>query len=578
MTASALALSVLVDVGCPGRAFGAHAVMRTSAQQAASNRRSMTRILTELSVRVRKLTDKWAFHDVSVLAEWFLTSEQRGNPNWDMPAWSEGNKADALIHGAEYFDRLVTEVEALGPGDHLFFADWRGDADQRLREDGPTVAQLFRGAADRGVLVKGLMWRSYPNVLQFNEEQNRHLAQTIERAGGEVLLDQRVLLGGSHHQRLVVLRHPDEPHLDTAFTGGIDLCYSRRDDASHRGDPQAIRMASAYGERPPWHDVQLQVHGPVVGALDTTFRERWTARAPLNLFNPLAWVRDRFQGGTGARRPLPDQPPDPPPCGSHAVQVLRTYGDALIQYEFAKDGERSIARGYTKAVRRARRLIYLEDQYLWSEEIADLFVGALTANPDLQLVAVVPRHFDLEGGFGRPPTLVGRELALGACRKAAPDRVHVLDVENQEGTPVYVHSKVCVIDDTWACIGSDNFNRRSWTHDSELSCAVLDADGEFARNVRLRLLREHLDRAYDGSEDGALVDPATAVDEIIASAAALEAWHESGRQGPRPAGRLRPHRIERVDPLTRLWAEPAYRMIYDPDGRSYRDRLLGRRP
>ena len=119
--------------------------------------------------------------------------------------------AEALIHGASYFDRLVTEVEQLGSGDHLFFADWRGDADQRLREDGPTVAELFRSAAERGVLVKGLMWRSYPNVLQFNEEQNRHLAETIERAGGEVLLDQRVLLGGSHHQRLVLLRHPDEP-------------------------------------------------------------------------------------------------------------------------------------------------------------------------------------------------------------------------------------------------------------------------------------------------------------------------------------------------------------------------------
>ena len=79
------------------------------------------------------------------------------------------------------------------------------------------------------------------------------------------------------------------------------------------------------------------------------------------------------------------------------------------------------------------------------------------------------------------------------------------------GTPVYVHAKVCVVDDVWACVGSDNFNRRSWTHDSELSCAVLDdttdptrAGGDarvFARDLRLRLLREHLDRPADGSDD-----------------------------------------------------------------------------
>ena len=513
-----------------------------------------------------------------MLAEWFLTSGERGNPDWEMPAWSEGNQAEALIHGAAYFDRLVAEVEALGAGDHLFFADWRGDADQRLREDGPTVAELFRAAAERGVLVKGLMWRSYPNRLQFNEEQNRHLAETIERAGGEVLLDQRVLVGGSHHQRLVLLRHPDEPHRDVAFIGGIDLCHSRRDDASHRGDPQAVQMSSRYGERPPWHDVQLQVRGPVIGALDVTFRERWTARAPLDLFNPLAWLRDRFGGAETRRPPLPERPPDPPPCGSHAVQVLRTYGDALIQYEFAKEGERTIARGYSKAIRRARSLIYIEDQYLWSEEVANLLVGALTENADLHVVAVVPRYFDLEGGLGRPPTLVGRQLALDACRRAAPDRVHVFDVENHDGTPVYVHSKVCVIDDTWACVGSDNFNRRSWTHDSELSCAVLDSEGVFARDLRLRLLREHLDRAEDGSEDQGLADPVIAVGEIVDCAEDLEAWHQSGRRGPRPPGRLRPHESERVDPLTRLWAEPAYRMIFDPDGRSYRDRLLGRRP
>jgi hypothetical protein len=27
--------------------------------------------------------------------------------------------------------------------------------------------------------------------------------------------------------------------------------------------------------------------------------------------------------------------------------------------------------------------------------------------------------------------------------------------------------------------------------------------------------------------------------------------------------------------LTRLWAEPAYRFMYDPDGRSWRDRVRG---
>jgi phosphatidylserine/phosphatidylglycerophosphate/cardiolipin synthase-like enzyme len=529
---------------------------------------------------------------VAEWTEWFLTAGERGNPAAKVPAWCAGNRVEPLIHGAAYFDQLAAEVQALQPGDYLFFTDWRGDPDEKMRDDGPTVAELFCQAAERGVIVKGLVWRSHLDKFQYSEEENRHLGEAIERAGGEVLLDQRVRVGGSHHQKLVVLRHPGQPQRDVAFAGGIDLCHSRRDDEKHSGDRQAVRMSKRYGDNPPWHDVQLRLQGPIVGALDSTFRERWNDPAPLDMLSPIAWIADKLRGADLRAGKLPDQPPDPPPCGPHAVQPLRTYPDAHFRYDFAPHGERSVARGYTKVVKRARRLIYLEDQYLWSRQVADLFAAALSANPDLHLIAVVPRHPDIDGALALRPNLVGRQQAIDVCRRASPERVHIFDVENHQGTPVYVHAKVCVIDDVWACVGSDNFNRRSWTHDSELSCAVLDetrdhrnprdpggcGDGArtFARDLRLRLVREHLDRAADGSEDDGLVDPVTLVEAVTASAQALEDWHNAGRRGPRPAGRLRPHRPERLSLVTRLWAEPAYRMIYDPDGRSYRDRLRRR--
>jgi phosphatidylserine/phosphatidylglycerophosphate/cardiolipin synthase-like enzyme len=514
---------------------------------------------------------------VAELAEWFLTAEERGNPATNIPIWCVGNRAQPLVHGATYFDQLVTEVEALREGDYLFFTDWRGDPDEKMRDDGPTIRELFSSAAERGVVVKGLVWRSHLDNFSYSEEENQHLGEAIEQAGGEVLLDQRVRFGGSHHQKLVVIRHRTEPERDVAFAGGIDLCHSRRDDESHRGDPQPMRMAKAYGDRPPWHDVQLRVQGPAVGALDLTFRERWNDPAPLDMLSPIAWISDKLRGADLEPGPLPEQPPDPPPCGPHAIQVLRTYPDAHFEYDFAPRGERSIARGYTKALRRARRLIYLEDQYLWSKHVANLLADALANNPDLHMIAVVPRYPDVDGRLSLPPNLVGRQQAIETCRDASPQRVHVFDVENHRGTPVYVHAKVCVIDDVWASVGSDNFNRRSWTHDSELSCAVLDSDERFARDLRLLLLREHLDRAPDGSEDDGLVELDTVVEAVQASATALDDWHADGRKGPRPPGRLRPHRPEKLGPFTRLWAVPVYRMTYDPDGRSYRDRLKGKR-
>jgi phosphatidylserine/phosphatidylglycerophosphate/cardiolipin synthase-like enzyme len=521
------------------------------------------------------------------IEDWFLTAAERGNPATRLPAWCPGNRAMPLVHGSVYFDRLVTEVEALEPGDHLFFTDWRGDPDQRMRADGPTVAELLCAAADRGVVVKGLMWRSHLDKLQYSEEENRHLGEAVARAGGEVLLDQRVRRGGSHHQKLVVLRHPGRTHLDVAFAGGIDLCHSRRDDSEHRGDPQAVPMSARYGDRPAWHDVQLELRGPVVGALDTVFRERWSDRIPPDADSPLAWLLDRLHHVDLEADPLPEALPAPPVCGSQAVQVLRTYPAMRPRYGFAPRGERSVARGYIKAVRRARRLIYLEDQYMWSAQVAHLFANALRENSGLHLVVVVPRYPDLDGRFALPPNLIGRTQAIDVCRAAGGDRVHVFDVENHAGAPVYVHAKVCVVDDVWASGGSDNFNRRSWTHDSELSCAVLDderderapvdpvGDGvgarRFARDLRLTLMREHLDRPPDGSGDGDLIDPEAAVRALTETAEALETWYRD-RRGPRPPGRLRRHEPEQLSPLTRAWATLPYRLVYDPDGRPWRMR------
>ena len=111
--------------------------------------------------------------------------------------------------------------------------------------------------------------------------------------------------------------------------------------------------------------------------------------------------------------------------------------------------------------------------------------------------------------------------------QAGPARVAFYGIENHRGLPVYVHAKVCVIDDWWATIGSDNFNRRSWTHDSELSAVVLDTAGgdhsAYARRLRLTLAAEHLDRelgpeAYPG--DISALEPGRTPQDLDDSVAA----------------------------------------------------------
>ncbi|MGN6743840.1 MAG: phospholipase D-like domain-containing protein [Amnibacterium sp.] len=262
------------------------------------------------------------------------------------------------------------------------------------------------------------------------------------------------------------------------------------------------------------------------------------------------------------------------------MQLLRTYGVKRPPFPFAPHGERSIARAYVKAFANARSLIYIEDQYLWSKDVARVLADALRRNPALTVIAVVPRYTDSEGPLEGPPTRIGQLEAVAMLRRAAPKRFGVFDVENAAGTPIYVHAKVCIVDDVWFTCGSDNFNRRSWTTDSELTCAVLDetrderrtraddspaeAPRRLARDLRIGLWAEHLQ--LDPGEPR-LIDGAAGLELWTQSAAALDAWHRGGGTGPRPIGRVRAHRPEPIGRLQRVWARPLNRIAVDPDGR-----------
>ena len=63
------------------------------------------------------------------------------------------------------------------------------------------------------------------------------------------------------------------------------------------------------------------------------------------------------------------------------------------------------------------------------------------------------------------------------------------------------------------------------------------------------------------------VDPAGMFDAYAAPPSALDAWHEAGRAGPRPPGRLRRLSPPDLSPLSRVLALAPYLLLHDPDGR-----------
>ena len=152
-----------------------------------------------------------------------------------------------------------------------------------------------------------------------------------------------------------------------------------------------------------------------------------------------------------------------------------------------------------------------------------------------------------------PPNLIGRRQALAELRAAGGDRVAVYGIENHAGTPVYVHAKVvrrgrrvglgrlgqlqpAVLDPRLGAVLRRLDDRRD-----EREPTVLDRFGDgarvFARDLRLELRREHLDRAP--GDDADLLDPAQRLRRVRRSAA------DPGGLAPRrrpaaPPGRLRP--------------------------------------
>ena len=514
-------------------------------------------------------------------SDWFLTIDERGNTDTSIDrrrgtSWSEGNECRVLVHGATYFAALFEELNGLEAGDSVLFTDWRGDADERLNGPGTEVATVLGRLASNGVNVCALLWRSHPDQAKFSEQENVRLVDLINRAGGQAFVDERVRRAGCHHQKLVVIRHCAGTDRDVAYVGGIDLSHGRRDDHQHQGDPQAIKIDNRYGPQPAWHDLQIEVRGPAIGDLEHTFRERWDDPEPLT---GGLWSRLIAMFADERKRPpaLDAQAPDPKPTGTHAIQVLRTYPAKRRGYRFATNGERSVARAYLKSFERARSLIYIEDQYLWSVAAADALADALERHAALRVVVVVPAYPDEDGPVSGAANRVSQLRALARIAAAGGDRFAAYDIERDDSTPIYVHAKVCIVDDVWMMAGSDNFDRRSWTHDSEVSLAIIDETidqrrptdpgglGERARvlprSTRLQLWGEHLD-CHDVA-----VDPIEGFDQLAASATAIDSWYDSGRVGQRPSGRLRHHRPAPVSWWARPAAEAFYHLISDPDGR-----------
>ena len=280
--------------------------------------------------------------------------------------------------------------------------------------------------------------------------------------------------GASHHQKIVVV---DDR---IAFVGGIDLSRWRWDTSEHL--PDDPRRTDPNGKPyPPFHDMMMLVEGDAAARLGDLARQRWRRARGWKLKPP---------------EPVAASPwPDDIEAALHDVDVAI----ARTQPPYRRDeGVREVERLYLDAIRAARHLIYIENQYFTAHSLANALAERLAEKHGPEVVIVLPEK---TGGWLEQVTMdVVRGRILDQLTKADKhDRLRIY-FPYQPGLGdhcISVHAKLLIVDDRLLRVGSSNTSNRSMGLDTECDLAIEaeragDDRHDYIRSMRERLLAEHL--------------------------------------------------------------------------------------
>ena len=173
---------------------------------------------------------------------------------------------------------------------------------------------------------------------------------------------------------------------------------------------------------------------------------------------------------------------------------MRTVAEGM--YESVPHGDFRIFESYARVVRGARELIYIENQFLWAPELVSIIADKLRdpPTPGFRVVILLPAKANngADDTQGQLSVLAAADDGHGRLLGAT---IRSLSPAGGRADPLYVHAKVCVVDDRWLIVGSANLNAHSFFNDTEV-CVVTD-DAHLARDTRVRLWAEHLELGED---------------------------------------------------------------------------------
>lgn len=340
--------------------------------------------------------------------------------------------------------------------------------------------------------------------------------------------DDHLPFGCSHHQKIVVLDQ------SLAVCGGIDLTRERWDTRSHHlVDERRLNPWGHYYQ--PWHDLTVMMDGEIAGALFDLVDNRWRGGGgeplkKLDGHNDACW---------------PDQ------LGADFTDIEIGISRSRAAYKELPAID-EVEQLFLRHIAAAKRFVYIENQYLTSRTIVEAIAHRLEEENPPEFVIVHP--VTAEGWLERMAMDDTRSwLASTLGHVDRNDRFH-LYVPYTGNTPVYVHSKLMIVDDQILRIGSANLNNRSMGLDSECDVFI---DAARPANVgcedKIKTLRHSLLAEHCGLSEKmakSLFESAKTMSEVIAS-------HGQGTERS-----LRPFEVPEIGEISKMLSES---QILDPE-------------
>lgn len=456
------------------------------------------------------------------------------------------HRLTVLMENEAYFDALIS---ALGKAQRsVVVLGWQFDPRTRLdpetragdkqAEIGHLLRMMVKTRPELDVRL--LIWKS-PLLIAASQGFYPHRAQGwFRKRMVEFRLDTPGPIGACHHQKVVII---DDR---IAFCGGGDISTDRWDSTAHADDdPRRCQPSGVIS--PPRHETMCVMDGPAALALGDLARERWF-KATWERTVPDVVEADPWPEGLAVD--FTDAP----------VAIARTEPGFGGRHEVRENERLHLA-----AIRQAKRLIYMENQYFTSPVIAEALAERL-AEPDGPEVVLV--------STGRSPSWFD-SMTMDTARAEVLFRLESADQNNRfsafspntrSGERIIVHAKVTVVDDVLLRIGSTNLNNRSLGFDTE--CDVAVAPQTEAGHAEIRRFRHRTIAHFVGVTAEAF----EAAEAVLGSTGEAIRQFDTGRMTP--LGATPPSMVQRTIAEFQLGDPTSPRDAWRPWKRRNRSRRL----